>query len=77
MDELNKRLGLSQAENDINYVYSFQDNKTSRFHFKTEVRLISGLSDSNKETERDYLINSKNWYPDGIHCTTTKGRASG
>lgn len=51
--ELNKRLGLSLIEYDINFVYSFQDSRTSGFYLKTqhrEVRLISCLPDSDKET---------------------------
>ena len=63
---LNKRLALKLTEHDINYIYSFQDNKTSGFYFKIwhgEVRLILGLLDSDKEIEGDYLIISGNWYP--------------
>ena len=80
VDELNKRLGLSLTEYDINYVYSFQVRKTLGFYFKVqheEVRLISGLLDFNKEIEGDYLIISGNWCPDGIQCPTTSGRAVG
>lgn len=61
VNELNQRLGLNLIEHDINYVYSFQDSKTSRFYYKTsgfyfktrhrEVRLTLGLSDSVKETK--------------------------
>lgn len=50
--ELNRRLSLSLIEHDINFVYNFQDNRTSGFYLKTqngEVRLISCLLDSNKE----------------------------
>lgn len=46
VDKLNKRLGLSLIEHDINYVYNFQDSKTLGFYFKflhREVRLILGL----------------------------------
>ena len=63
VDTLNKKLGLKLTEHDINYVYSFQDSNTSGYYFKIqhrEGRLISGLSDSNKETEGDYLIFSRN-----------------
>ena len=66
VDTLNKRLGLELTEHDINYVYSFHDSKTSGYYFKIqhgEVRLISGLLDSDKEIEGDYLIISGNWYP--------------
>jgi len=66
VDVLNKRLGLKLTEHGINYIYSFQDGKISGFYFKIrhgEVRLISGLLDSNKETEGDYLVISRNWYP--------------
>lgn len=51
--ELNRGPGLSLIEHDINFVYSFQDNRTLGFYLKTqhgEVRLISCLPDSNKET---------------------------
>lgn len=80
VDVLNKRLGLKLIKHDINYIYSFQDGKTSRFYFKIqhqEVRLILGLPDSDKETEGDYLVILGNWYPNGIHCPTIAGKASG
>ena len=59
VDTLNKKLGLTLTKHDINYIYSFQDSKTSGYHFKIqhgEVRLILCLPNSNKETEGDYLI---------------------
>ena len=71
---------LKLTEHDINYIYSFQESKTLRFYFKIqlgEVRLIPGFPDSNKETKGDYLIISGNWYPNGIRCPTTMGRAGG
>ena len=70
VDTLNKRLRLKLTKHDINYTYSFQDRKTSRFYFKIrqkEVRLISSLPNFDKEREEDYLIILGNWYPDGIH----------
>lgn len=51
--KLKKRLNLSLIEHDINFVYSFQDSRTSGFYLKTqhgEVRLISCLPNSNKKT---------------------------
>ena len=80
VDTLNKRLRLKLTEHDINYIYSFQDSKTSGFYFKIwrgEVRLISHLSDSDKETEGDYLIISGNLYLSGIHCCTSAGKVGG
>ena len=80
IDKLNERLCLKLTKHDTNYIYSFQESKTLRFYFKIrlgEVRLISSLLDSNKETEGDYLIISGNWYPNGICCPTTAGRAGG
>ena len=80
IDKLNERLCLKLIEHDINYIYSFQESKTLRFYFKIrhgQVRLISGFSDSDKETEGDYLIISGNWYPNGIRCPMTAGRAGG
>jgi len=80
VDTLNKRLGLNLTKHDINYMYIFQDGKTSGYYFKIrhgEVRLISGLLDSDRETEGDYLIVSGNWYPSGIHCPTKVGNAGG
>ena len=80
IDKLNERLCLKLTEHDINYIYSFQESKTLRFYFKIrhgEVRLILGFPDSNKETVGDYLIISGNWYPNGICCPTTAGRAGG
>ena len=80
VDTLNKRLGLNLIEHDINYAYSFQDSKTSRYYFKSrhrKVRLIFGLLDSNKETEGDYLVILGNYYPSMIHCPTKAGKANG
>ena len=80
VDTLNKRLGLKFTKHDINFIYSFQDSKTSGFYFKIrhgEVRLISGLLDSDKEIEGDYLIVLRNWYPGKIHCPTSVGKVGG
>ena len=33
-DTLNKRLELKLTEHNINFIYSFQDSKTSEFYFK-------------------------------------------
>ena len=80
VDTLNKRLGLKFTKHDINFIYSFQDSKTSGFYFKIrhgEVRLISSLLDSDKEIEGDYLIVLRNWYPGKIHCPTSVGKAGG
>ena len=55
VDTLNKRLELNLTEHDINYVYSFQDNKTSGYYFKIwheEVRLISSLPNFKKGNKR-------------------------
>ena len=80
VETLNKKLGLKLTAHNINYIYSFQDSKTFGYYFKIrhgEMRLISGLSDSNKKTKGNYLIVSGNWYPDGIHCPTGAGKANG
>ena len=34
--ELNKRFSLNLIKDDINFVYSFQDNKISSFYFKAQ-----------------------------------------
>ena len=63
VETLNKRLGLKLIEHNINFIYCFQDSKTYGFYFKIqhrEVRLIFGLSNSDKETKGDYLIVSGN-----------------
>ena len=78
VDNLNKRLRLNLTEHDINYMYSFQDSKTSRYYFNIrhrEVRLIFGLLNFNKEIEGDYLVILGNWYPNGIHCPIKAGKA--
>ena len=80
VDTLNKKLGLKLTEHDINYIYSFQDSKTSKFYFNIwhgEVRLISSLIDFDKEIEGDYLVVSGNWYPSEIHYPTSAGKAGG
>ena len=54
VDTLNKKLRLKLTKHDINYNYSFQESKIFEFYFKIwhgEVRLISCLLDSDKETE--------------------------
>ena len=78
VDTLNKKLRSKLTKHDINYIYSFQDSKTSGFYVKIrhgKVRLISSLPDFDKETEGDYLIVSGNWYPSGIHCLTRASKA--
>lgn len=78
--ELNRRLHLNLTEHDINYVYSLQDSKTLGFYFKTyhgEVRLISYLLDSDKESEGDYPLITRNWFPNELPCPISLGRAGG
>lgn len=41
------------------------------------MRLISGLLDSDKQTEGYYLVISGNWYSGGTHCPIVVGRAGG
>ena len=55
IDVLNRTLNLNLTEHDINYIYSYQDSKTSRFYIKIrhgEVRLILGLLHSDKDGRR-------------------------
>lgn len=69
--EQNKRLSLNLTKNDINEVYSCQDNSTSGYYFKFqhgERRLVSCLPDSDKETEEDFLVIMGNWHLDELPC---------
>ena len=77
--EQNKRLSLNLSEHDINQVYSCQDNSTLGYYFKFrhgEVRLVSYLPDSDKETEGDFLMITGNQHPDELPYPISQGRAS-
>ena len=62
------------------FFYSFQDSKISGFYFRAqdeELRLISCLLNSDKETEGDYLMVTGNWYLDRRPYPILMGRAGG
>lgn len=76
--EQNKRLSLNLSEHDINQVYSCQDNSTSGYYFKFrhgEVRLVSCLPDSDKETQGDFLMIMGNQHPDELPYPISQRRA--
>ena len=61
--ELNKRLGLHLTEHDISFIYNYQDSKTSDYYVRNclgEVRLMYWLPDSDRETEGDFLMITRN-----------------
>ena len=69
--ELHRRLGLSLTEHDINYVYGFQDSKTLR---KSDSFFVS---QTQIKKWREYLLITRNWYPNRLLCLISASRAGG
>ena len=59
VDAINEKIGVNLTHHDVNWVYSFQNNKEAWYYLKTRVlavRLISCLPETNKGMNEDFLI---------------------
>ena len=67
---LNEKMGVNLTHHDINWVYSCQDSKGTRYYLQDRVpsiRLISCILETNESLDEDYLIISGNWH-DRLCC---------
>ena len=79
VDALNDKMGIKLTHQDINWIYSCQNNKEMKYYLKTRVpsvRLISCLPKTNKGMDEDFLIVLGEWH-DGLHCLTKDGTPGG
>ena len=69
VSRLNHTFGLQLDHHDINHIYSLCGKKKSNYYLKvkdTRVWLISYLSDSNRNSAREYVRVRGNWFTCGI-----------
>ena len=68
---LNRLYGLQLDHHDINQMYSLCGKIESDYYLKTRdarVRLISCLPDSNRNSAKDFVRVSGNWFAEGLPC---------
>ena len=71
VSRLNQIYGLRLNHHDINFMYSLCGNKKTNYYLKARdmwVRLISCLPDSNRNSAREYVLVSSNWFVDKLPC---------
>ena len=71
VSRLNQIFGLQLNHHDINFMYSLCRNTRSYYYLKTrdiQVRLISCLPDSNKNSAGEIVRVSGNWLVDELPC---------
>lgn len=72
--KLNRKFRLNLTYHDINYVYNCQTSLKLGWYFKIhqgQVRLIFCLPNSNKVSEGDILMISRNWHTGKVSCPTS------
>ena len=71
VSRLNQLFRLQLNYHDINFMYSLCNNINSNYYLKTKdmrVRLISCLPDSNKNSAREFVWVSGNWFAEELSC---------
>ena len=71
VSRLNQVFGLELNHHDINFMYSLCGNIKSDYYLKTrdmQVRLISCLLNSNKNSVGEFVRVSGNWFADELPC---------
>ena len=76
---LNDKLGLNLTVHDISYVYRLQE--TSKIQYTLVARnskrkLVTGLPDSSKGQDVDFLVITGNWRDPLFSCPLTPGKPS-
>ena len=69
VSRLNQIFGLQLNHRDINFMYSLCGNKKTNYYLKVkdiQVRLISCLLNSNKNSAEEYVRVSDNWFADEL-----------
>ena len=71
VSRLNKIYGLQLNHHDINFMYSLCVNKKTNYYLKVRdmrVRLISCLPDSNRNSAKEFVRVSSNWFANELPC---------
>ena len=71
VSNLNQLFGLQLNHHDINFMYSLYGNIKTNYYLKTRdmrVRLILCLPDSNKNSAREFVRVSGNWFVNELPC---------
>ena len=71
VSRLNQRFGSELNHHEINFMYSLCGNIRTNYYLKTrdmQVRLISCLPDSNKNSTGEFVRVSGNWIVDELPC---------
>ena len=79
VNALNEKMGLNLTHHYINWVYNLHYLKGQGYYLKSrypKVRLISCLSESNKDMNKDFLIVSGEWH-NGLPYPTREGTLGG
>jgi hypothetical protein len=75
---LNDKLGLNLTVHDIVYVYKIQ--KTGKMYTlvarNSHRKLVTGLLDSSKGQDEDFLVITRNWRDPFFGCPLTPGKPS-
>ena len=75
VNRLNHTFGLQLNHHDINHMYSLCGNKSTNYYLKvrdTQVRLISCLSDSNRNSAGEFIRVRGNWFAGDILCPLSR-----
>ena len=75
VSRLNHTFDLQLDHHDINHMYSLCGNKSSNYYIKTRdnrVRLISCLSDSNRNSTGEFVRVHGNWCAGEIPCPISR-----
>jgi hypothetical protein len=73
---LMERLGLELTVHDITYVYRLQKTGKDQYTLVArhwERKLVTGLPDSSKGRNEDFLVFTGNWQNPHFHCTLSPG----
>ena len=75
VSRLNHTFDLQLNHHDINHMYSLCGNKSTNYYLKvrdTQVRLISCLSDSNRNSAGEFVRVRGNWFAGDILCPLSR-----
>ena len=77
IEKFNTQLSLKLTHDDINYIYSCYSNLFSGYYIKihrSRLRQISCLSDSNKNSKKEFLKVIGNWHTEEISCLASSNK---
>jgi hypothetical protein len=73
---LMEKLGLNLTVHDITYVYSLQTTGRDQYTLvarNVDRKLVTGLPDSSKGRDEDFLVITGNWQNPHINCPLSPG----